>query len=253
MRVEIRSSAARDAGGILTGFRGIARDITETTRATSSLEQARKKLNLLNTVTFQDIQTAAFSLSAYQILTNKYLADSAAMSYAEKESALIRKIITSLEFAKNFQEMGLQSPRWQNVNQTLLFAISHLDFLKLTHIFSLGDLEVYADPLLEKAFANIMENVLRHGKTATEVRASYERKPDGLVLVIEDNGVGIPREEKHIIFDRSYGKDTGLGLFLVREILSITGMTIRETGESGKGARFEIHVPPEGFRFSQPN
>ena len=250
MEVEIRSSAARDAGGNITGFRGITRDITEARRAASSLEQARKKLNLLNIVTFQDIQTAAFSLSAYQILANKYLADTAAASYAEKESVLIRKIITSLEFAKNFQEMGIQSPRWQNVNQTLLFAISHLDFLKISHTFSTGDLEIYADPLLEKAFSNIMENVLRHAKTATEVRAWYEQKPDGLVLFIEDNGVGVPREEKHIIFDRSYGKDTGLGLFLVREILSITGITIRETGESGKGARFEFQVPVEGYRFN---
>jgi len=248
--VEIRSTAARDAGGNRTGFRGITRDITEARRAASSLEQARKKLNLLNIVTFQDIQTAAFSLSAYQILANKYLADTAAASYAEKESVLIRKIITSLEFAKHFQEMGIQSPRWQNVNQTLLFAISHLDFLKISHTFSTGDLEIYADPLLEKAFSNIMENVLRHAKTATEVRAWYEQKPDELVLFIEDNGIGVPREEKHIIFDRSYGKDTGLGLFLVREILSITGIAIRETGESGKGARFEFHVPPEGFRFN---
>ncbi|OPX63944.1 PAS domain S-box protein [Methanoregula sp. PtaB.Bin085] len=249
MEVEIRSSAARDSGGTLTGFRGITRDITEARRAASALEQARKKLNLLNIITFQDIQTAAFSLSAYQILANKYLADTAAASYAEKESALIRKIITSLEFAKNFQDMGIQSPRWQNVSQTLLFAISHLDFLKISHTFSTENLEIYADPLLEKAFSNIMENVLRHAKTATEVRAWYEQKPDGVVLFIEDNGPGIPREEKHIIFDRSYGKDTGLGLFLVREILSITGIAIRETGESGKGARFELHIPPEGFRF----
>ena len=75
-----------------------------------------------------------------------------------------------------------------------------------------------------------MENVIRHGKTATAVRAWHEARPDGLVLFVEDNGIGIPREEKHMIFDRSYGKDTGLGLFLVREILSITGISIRETG-----------------------
>ena len=229
------------------------RDIKEVQRATFSLEQARKKLNLLNTVTFQDIQSATFSLSAYHILIDKQLKDPTARSYLEKESALIQKIITTLDFAKNFQDMGMQSPRWQNVNQAFLFAISHLDFLQISHTFHLGDLEIYADPLLEKAFSNLMENVLRHGKTATAVRIWYEEKPDGLILSIEDNGVGIPREEKHMIFDRSYGKDTGLGLFLVREILSITGMTIRETGESGRGARFEIHIPLEGYRFKPGN
>jgi PAS domain S-box-containing protein len=249
VEMEIRSAPATDDQGRLKGFRGMARDITESRRAAFSLDQARKKLNLLNIVTFQDIQSAAFSLSAYHILINKQLKDPASSSYLEKESALIQKIITSLDFAKNFQDLGMKPPRWQNASQTFLFAISHLDFLHISHDFLLGDLEVYADPLFEKAFSNLMENVLRHGKTATAVRLWYEEKPDGLILFIEDNGVGIPREEKHMIFDRSYGKDTGLGLFLVREILSITGMSIRETGEKGKGARFEILVPPEGFRF----
>lgn len=251
VEMEVRSAAAIDEQGNLTGFRGITRDITESRRAAISLDQARKKLNLLNTVTFQDIQNAIFSLSAYHILLDKEMKHSAGSMYLEKESALIRKIIASLDFAKNFQDMGIKAPRWQNVTQTFLFAISHLDFLHISHDFRLGDLEVYADPLLEKAFFALMENVIRHAKTASEVRAWYKEEPDGLVLFVEDNGTGIPKEEKHIIFDRSYGKDTGLGLFLVREILSITGMSIRETGESGRGARFEIHIPLDGFRFSQ--
>jgi signal transduction histidine kinase len=82
------------------------------------------------------------------------------------------------------------------------------------------------------------------------VTIRYRENPDGLELIIEDNGVGIPPEEKHMIFDRGYGKNTGLGLFLVREVLSITGMTIKETGEPGKGARFEIEVPTGGYRFT---
>jgi signal transduction histidine kinase len=97
-----------------------------------------------------------------------------------------------------------------------------------------------------------MENVIRHGAGATEVRLWYEEKPDGLLLLIEDNGAGIPQEEKHMIFDRGYGKDTGLGLFLVREILSITGMSIKETGTVGQGTRFEIHIPQGVSRFGQP-
>ena len=71
-----------------------------------------------------------------------------------------------------------------------------------------------------------------------------------MIINFEDNGVGIPTDEKEQIFERGYGKNTGLGLFLASEILSITGMTIRETGEPGKGARFEIAVPKDGYRVS---
>lgn len=248
--MEIRSRPAIDERGMLAGFRGITRNITESRRTAVSLDQARKKLNLLNTVTFQDIQNAAFSLSAYHILIDRDLKErSATSSFLEKESVLIRKIIASLEFAKNFQDMGINPPRWQNVTQTFLYAISHLDFLQISHDLRLDNLEVWADPLFEHALYSLMENVLRHGKTASAVRAWYEEHSDGLVLIVEDNGIGIPREEKQIIFDRGYGKDTGLGLFLAREILSITGMSIRETGEFGRGARFEIHIPQEGYRI----
>jgi signal transduction histidine kinase len=67
--------------------------------------------------------------------------------------------------------------------------------------------------------------------------------------VCEDNGGGIDRETKKHLFKHGFGKHTGFGLFLIREILSITGITIDENGEPGKGARFEIIVPNDMYRF----
>lgn len=46
-----------------------------------------------------------------------------------------------------------------------------------------------------------------------------------------------------MIFESGFEKNTGLGLFLSGEILYICGLEIKETGEYGKGARFEVHVP----------
>ena len=73
------------------------------------------------------------------------------------------------------------------------------------------------------------------------------------MIIIEDDGIGITRKDKSRIFDRGVGQNTGLGLFLVREILSITGITIVETGEPGKGARFEIRVPRGRYAFEYCN
>ena len=72
---------------------------------------------------------------------------------------------------------------------------------------------------------------------------------DALKIFWEDNGTGIPTEEKEKIFERGYGKNTGLGMFLVREILALTDISITETGEPGKGARFEIVVPKGMYRI----
>ena len=71
-----------------------------------------------------------------------------------------------------------------------------------------------------------------------------------VIIIIEDNGTGIPLQIKGRIFDRGFGSNTGLGLFLVREILGITGMQIIETGTENIGAKFEIRVPTGHFKYT---
>ena len=114
-------------------------------------------------------------------------------------------------------------------------------------------ISIYADPLIEKVFYNLMENTVRHGEHVTEILLSLEKTDDVLTILYEDNGVGITPEFKEKIFIRGFGKHTGLGLFLIREILSITGITIAETGEYGKGVRFAIRVPNDRYRLSVPS
>jgi signal transduction histidine kinase len=102
---------------------------------------------------------------------------------------------------------------------------------------------VFADPLIVKIFYNLMDNAVRHGGKITTIRFSVERRGDDKIIVCKDDGNGVLADEKERIFNRGFGKNTGLGLALAREILDITGITIHETGEPGKGARFEIVVP----------
>ena len=105
--------------------------------------------------------------------------------------------------------------------------------------------------MLPRVFSTLMDNTVRHGGHATRVAISAREAAGDLIISFEDDGAGIPAEEKEQIFERGYGKNTGLGLFLAREILAITGIAIAETGEPGKGARFEIRVPEGMYRFPQ--
>lgn len=247
--IEINSTRVK--AGSVPRILSLCRDISDRKQAEKTLELARKKLNLLNTVTFQDIQSAIFTLSAYLELTRNALTDEKTRSYLEKEISLIQVIANSIKFGRDYQGMGIKPSRWQRVNHVFLYAISHLNFLQITRHVDLGGLEIYADPLLEKVLFNLMDNVISHGVWATEVTIRYQRRTDDLLLIIEDNGIGIPKEKKNLLFERGFGKYTALGLFLVREILSITGITIAETGVEGMGARFEILVPANAYRFSQ--
>ncbi len=102
--------------------------------------------------------------------------------------------------------------------------------------------------LIGRVFSNLIENSIRHGVRVTTITFSLERDGDGYIILYEDDGVGVAADEKEKIFSYAYGMNTGLGLFLAREILAITGITIRETGTPGVGARFELLCPGEVIR-----
>ena len=70
------------------------------------------------------------------------------------------------------------------------------------------------------------------------------------MIVYEDNGIGISDKILPVFFERGNGKKTGYGMFLIREILATTGITITATGTPGTGARFEILVPKGAYRLS---
>ena len=109
-------------------------------------------------------------------------------------------------------------------------------------------LEIFADPLFSQVFSHLFENAVRHGGHVDHISITFREKGDHGVLVIEDNGTGIPEPVKKGLFSHNIQFGGGKGLFLVQEILEISGMTIAETGTPGAGARFEITVPGLQFR-----
>jgi sensor histidine kinase regulating citrate/malate metabolism len=69
-----------------------------------------------------------------------------------------------------------------------------------------------------------------------------------ITLIYEDDSSGLPAEEKARIFEFGYSQENIVSLFLIRELLGFTGISIIETGEPGHGVRFEIAVPKGRFR-----
>jgi signal transduction histidine kinase len=153
------------------------------------------------------------------------------------------------EITRDYQDLGLRPPGWQPLQRMIREVTSCLLLPGISVRPWVERLEVFADPMLDRVFSNLIENAARHGKSVSQVVITYQIRDDGLLIYVEDDGVGIPDPEKERIFEYSADGGGGLGLFFVREILSITGMTIAETGTPGEGARFEIHIPPGGYRI----
>ena len=221
----------------------------ELRRYAAILRQTNDKLNLLNNITRHDILNQLTVLTADLDLVTARFPDPALQKYLLREMQTVETIESLIRFTKDYQDIGVQSPRWIELRQTILSVEKTLDLSAIRVTVDFDTLEVYADPLIEKVIYTFFDNAGSHGKSVTHITFSAIRHDNGLIFAYEDNGEGVPAGQKEAIFTRKYFQHSGLGLFLSREILAITGLTIRETGEPGKGARFEILVPPGSFRM----
>jgi PAS domain S-box-containing protein len=234
-----------------SSFLSVITDITERKAAENALFQTNRKLSILSSITRHDIMNQLLGLKGYLDLSKDSLDNRSALEeYIRWEEQIADTIGHQIEFTKIYEDMGVSAPVWQNVERMVRSSVAALPAGKIGVIVDRRDLEIYADPLVEKVFYNLIDNALRYGRgKMTTIRFSSHEMDTGLILVCEDDGEGISGEDKKHLFERGYGKNTGLGLFLTREILSITGIAIAETSEPGKGARFEILVPNGSYRF----
>nr|WP_319375860.1 PAS domain S-box protein [uncultured Methanoregula sp.] len=235
----------RLASGSPGGLIGMLVDITGRKQMEDALKQANRQLGLLTSITRHDINNKITAILGYLDLAEMEGAGHAPGEYVEKLKSLTQAIRSQIEFTKIYQDLGNQDPQWQEIDA--LLPRSNLPG-QIEFSASVQGIEVFCDPMLPKVFFNLLDNSLRHGERVTRISVTASPTHDGLTLVWEDNGTGIEPGLKERIFDRGFGKNTGLGLFLVREILAPTRITIRETGIFGTGARFEILVPKGIYR-----
>lgn len=226
-------------------------DVTERKSLEDAVNLINRKLVLLSGITRHDILNQLTVLEGYLELSAVHLENSQKMGeYIEREKLIAGTLRRLILFTRDYEDLGVQSPKWQNVQDL---------FRNAANSFLMGDveldipknpLEVFADPLLGKVCYNLIDNSLRYGgEKMTRVSISFHEEDDCLILSYEDTGVGISDSEKGRIFDRGFGNNTGFGLFLSSEILGLTGITIREDGTFGKGVKFEMRVPKGKYRI----
>lgn len=132
----------------------------------------------------------------------------------------------------------------------------------------LQELELFAnEDQMKQVLINLTENAIKYTPSGGKIRiAAFQEVQEnieetlplyftpGAKILVEDTGVGIPREHLHRIFERFYRVDsarsralggTGLGLSIVKNIVEGHGGTITMDSEVGKGTRVVISLPQE--------
>jgi PAS domain S-box-containing protein len=224
------------------------RDLTGVQQISDALRIANVKLNLMIGVTRHDILNSLTALLGYNGILREREGDDATREMLEKQEKALLTVRRQIEFTRAYDDLGVKAPIWQHVGNTA--ARAYAQFINtISFTCETGDLEIYADPMLEKVFYNLFDNAFRYGEGVTKVRLYGVMDGTDLMLFFEDNGIGIMENEKARIFSRGVGKNTGLGLFLTREILAITRIGIMETGEYRKGACFTLRIPRGAYRL----
>ena len=239
-----------DEKGDVAGVLVFVVDITERKIAQDALALANKKLGLMASITRHDIVNQLVALNAYIELCRERTTDPAVVSHLQTMAKVSASIERHITFTRDYQTLGEQAPEWQDAGACVIRATAGLPMRNIRVATELHDVKILADPLFEKIFYNLIDNALRYGgEKMTTIRIRSEETQEGLTIFVEDDGAGVAPEDRPHLFTKGFGKNTGLGLFLSREILAITGMDIRETGTSGEGARFEIMVPKGAYRI----
>ena len=211
--------------------------------AQEASHEANAKLNLLSSITRHDILNSLTSVLGLLACAEEEENPELLKTYINKAYQIALRIQEQAEFTRDYQDLGVKKAIWQNVKSVFTNATRNLKFGDILVETSLKDLCVYADPLLERVIYNLIDNALRYGKTITRISSYWYQEEGHVIWIISDNGIGIAREMKEQVFEKGVGQNTGLGLFLAREILDITGLSISETGNEGEGTRFEIVIP----------
>ncbi|PWR71394.1 hybrid sensor histidine kinase/response regulator [Methanospirillum lacunae] len=170
--------------------------------------------------------------------------------YFKKAYGMVEKALNIVRITCETLDPVVQSPAWIDLRDLIHNALREIPAgLVRVDCRIPESVKVNAYPLIEKVFAELIDNSVRHGKKTTTIRFSIENHEDVPVLIYEDDGVGIPVQDKKEIFSHEYGLSASHGLFLSEEILSVTGITISETGVPGEGVRFEIQFPRGSIRI----
>ena len=226
----------RDISGTIT-------DITNIQKYEQILLETNKKLNILSQITRHDVLNQLMVLTSIQDMMYETEKSAEELELLELNGQALATITSQIMFARDYHELGENGAKWQeissivkNVNELLIHPPIKL---------KVGELpEIYADSLFEKVVYNLIENALRHGgEQLSCISVTFHQTKHNGILIFKDNGIGVPKDQKKRIFDQGIGSHTGLGLFMVREILNITNISIRECGIYGSGSKFEIIIP----------
>lgn len=245
-----------DELGNPTAIVAIIRDITQRKKDNEKLDKTLaqaelllEKLSVVGGFVRHDIRNKLATITSLLYISKKNANNNnqLMLKYIDLIENTIGNITRILEFAQTYEAVGSQGLSWTQVNRAIYEAQILISDLKDVQINTKSlDYEVLADSALTEIFHNLIDNSRKHanqGQKPLQIKIYSKKSKNGnLKIIYEDNGKGIDPKIKPRLFSKGAGNSTGLGLYLIQRICDIYNWTVKENGEPGKNARFEISI-----------
>ncbi len=219
--------------------------------ATEKIKELNEKLRVIGSLTRHDVRNKLAVLDGYTYMLRKKFADNeAAIRYLTKMDEASKQLLDILEFERVYEQIGSEELDYVNVERLFAEASALISDFKGTNVkCECNGLEVLADSLLRQLLYNLMENTLKYGEKTTLIKLYFKKDENSIQLIYEDNGAGITDEVRTHLFEKGFGKGTGLGLYMIKRIIETYGWNMEENGKLGVGVKFIMKIPEKKFRI----
>ena len=266
----VTKSLEKVSGGFLDGDLMIL-DYTETREMSEAYNQMLARMKTLDDSRQEFVSNVSHELKT-PITSMKVLADSLLMQEdvpaelyrefmgdiaeeIERENKIINDLLSLVKMDKKAADVNIQST---NINELIELIMKRLRPIAQKRNIDLT-LDSYKPVIAEVdetkltlALSNLMENAVKYNKEGGWVRISINTDHKYFYVKVEDNGIGIPKEDQEHIFERFYRVDkshsreiggTDLGLAIARSGILMHHGIIKVYSEEGEGTTFTVRVP----------
>src|SRR5205823_3965105 len=109
---------------------------------------------------------------------------------------------------------------------------------------------------LEQVLLNLLQNAVKYDPGNSPIQLTVEQREDNVCVLVADGGIGIPEAEQARLFERFYRVSNanrlhvggmGIGLYVVKEIVTLHGGDVSVTSKENEGSTFTVCLPLEGM------
>ncbi|NGU52629.1 HAMP domain-containing histidine kinase [Clostridium perfringens] len=176
----------------------------------------------------------------------------------KEEAERLSSLVSDMQKLNRYDEASIKLKK-DNVNISdiicfVIFQFSNLAKSKNIKIeYEKKNINLYCDKdKITQALVNILSNAIRYSNEGSTIFIEEKLKDNKVIISIEDQGIGISEEDLKYVFERFYRADksrtratggTGIGLTIVKSIVSSHGGEVKLESKLGEGSKFTIILP----------